>query len=252
MNIYNKGDPCARNNHCNKPCCSACKQNCENRAFSCCPKQYYPHPICPPGPPGPPGPRGPQGPQGRAGCPGPAGPTGPCGPKGTTGPTGPTGPDFATTGFSAFKSTLNVSSSTQLTNWTTSNPYYGDPNFDATAGTYTAPNTGRYSIKATINYSTTTAITGSVGSSNPTFKIRKISPNTNDLINGLFPLVNISVTLLTLRAVLGSGTVTLAGDVQLTAGDIIGLFYVADGMTLSLNLGGANSGGILWSLHRIA
>lgn len=51
---------------------------------------------------------------------------------------------------------------------------------------------------------------------------------------------------------MGNGTVTLAGEVELTAGDTIGLFYISDGLTLSLNLGGANSGGIVWSVHRIA
>lgn len=34
-------------------------------------------------------------------------------------------------------------------------------------------------------------------------------------------------------------------------GDIIGLFYEADGLTISLNLGGVTNAGIVWSVHRI-
>jgi hypothetical protein len=44
----------------------------------------------------------------------------------------------------------------------------------------------------------------------------------------------------------------LAGEVNLTAGDTIDLVYEANGLTLSLTLGGANSGGIVWSCHRIS
>jgi hypothetical protein len=72
------------------------------------------------------------------------------------------------------------------------------------------------------------------------------------LISGLFPILNVNIVLvLTLRAVLGSGTVTLAGDVELNAGDQIGLFYEANGLSISLNLGGSTSG-IVWSIHKIA
>jgi hypothetical protein len=72
------------------------------------------------------------------------------------------------------------------------------------------------------------------------------------LISGLFPILNVSIVLvLTLRAVLGSGTVTLAGDVELNAGDEIGLFYESNGLSISLNLGGG-TGGVVWSIHKIA
>ena len=133
-----------------------------------------------------------------------------------------------------------------------SDPYYTDPGFNPAAGTFTAPQTGRYAIKATVNYSTTAAITVSIGSANPSFSVRRITPAAGNLISGLFPLLNVSLTVLTLRAILGSGTVTLAGDAALNAGDVIGLFYEADGLTLGLNLGGDDAGGIVWSVHRIA
>ena len=81
--------------------------------------------------------------------------------------------------------------------------------------------------------------------------IRRIAPTTTDLISGLFPILNVNVALLlTLRAVLGNGTVTLAGEVELTAGDTVGLFYEADGLTIGLDLGGTGNG-IVWSAQRI-
>jgi len=83
--------------------------------------------------------------------------------------------------------------------------------------------------------------------------VRRTSAPAADLVSGLFPLLNIDVLLvLTIRAVLGNGTVTLAGDVELGVGDVVGLFYVSDGLTLALDLGGADDGGIVWSMHQIA
>ncbi|MGA3603226.1 hypothetical protein [Lysinibacillus agricola] len=119
------------------------------------------------------------------------------------------------------------------------------------SGIFTVPTTGRYAFEATINYSTTAAISVGLGASiNPSFAIRQNTAT--NLISGLFPVLNVAVTLLTLRAILGNGTVTLAGEVNLNAGDTIDLFYNANGLTVGLTLGGANSGGIVWSCHRIS
>ncbi|WP_052344318.1 hypothetical protein [Bacillus ndiopicus] len=113
------------------------------------------------------------------------------------------------------------------------------------------PVTGKYSFAATLNYSTLAAITLSLGSGiNPAFYIRQNS--SNNVIGGLFPLLNVSLTLLTFRAILGNGTVTLAGDLLLNAGDTIDLYYEANGLTVGLNLGGVNSAGMVWSCHRIS
>ncbi|MGE7021635.1 hypothetical protein [Solibacillus cecembensis] len=130
-------------------------------------------------------------------------------------------------------------------------PFYTSPTFNAATGIFTVPTTGRYCLEATINYSTSVAISLTLGASiNPSFAIRR--NGTSNLISGLFPLLNVNIILvLTLRAILGNGTVTLTGDVELTAGDTIDLFYESNGLTLTLNLGGANSGGIVWSIHRI-
>jgi hypothetical protein len=158
----------------------------------------------------------------------------------------------AVDGYSVFLSTLSTSASTQLIGWTATAPYYNTTTFNQTNGNFTVPTTGRYSIKATINYSTTAAITVTLGAGvNPAFIVRRTSPIATDLISGVFPILNVNLALvLTLRAVLGSGAVTLAGDVSLNAGDVVGLFYEANGLTLALNLGGA-TGGIVWSVHRI-
>jgi hypothetical protein len=149
-------------------------------------------------------------------------------------------------------STFSVATSAQLTGWSVTAPYFDSATFDEAAGNYTIPATGRYSFEATINYSTTAAISISLGAgTNPAFAIRRTSPTTTDLVSGLFPLLNVNVALvLTLRTILGNGTVTLAGEFSLNAGDVIGLFYVADGLTVPLNLGGPSSG-IVWSAVRL-
>lgn len=85
----------------------------------------------------------------------------------------------------------------------------------------------------------------------PSFAIRRNAATS--LISGLFPLLNVNIiAVLNLRTILGNGTVTLAGEVELTAGDTIDLFYNANGLTIGLTLGGADSGGIVWSCHRIS
>ncbi|QDR79492.1 hypothetical protein [Sporomusa termitida] len=179
------------------------------------------------------------------------GATGATGATGETGATGATGPNVSQEGFSAFIDTFSASNSSQLIDWTVTAPYFDSPNFDEATGNYTVPATGVYSVAATINYSVTAAISISLGAGvNPAFVIRRTSPTTTDLISGLFPLLNVSVTLLTLRTILGNGTVTITGEVQLDAGDVIGLFYVANGLGLAIDIGGASTGTV-WSVYRL-
>ena len=204
------------------------------------------------GPTGPTGPEGPTGPTGEEGPTGPTGPEGPTGPTGEEGPTGPTGPTITTEGFSAYLSSFSVSADRELSGWTTTLPYFNSGNLDATSGSYTVPATGRYLIQATINYATTAAITIGLGNTvNPAFAVRRISPNPRILVSGLFPILNINLALLTVRTILGNGSVVLAGEVMLDAGDVIGLYYLASGLTLNLTLGGG-SDGTVWSVNRIA
>ena len=190
---------------------------------------------------------------GATGVTGATGTTGVTGVTGATGATGATGLAAGQYSFSAFLSSVSTSSSTQLTNWTVSSPYYDSSSFDEINGNFTVPASGHYSIKATINYSTTSAVTASLGAGiNPTFVVRRTSPSVTNLITGSLPVLNVNIALvLTLRTILADGQVILAGDVDLTVGDVIGLYYVADGLAVPLTLGGADSPGIVWSMHSL-
>lgn len=87
------------------------------------------------------------------------------------------------------------------------------------------------------------ALSVTLGSNiNPSFAIRR--NGSANLISGLFPLLNLSVLVLTIRGILGNGTITLTGDVELNAGDTIDLFYEANGLTLTLNLGARTQVGL--------
>ncbi|KZK25982.1 hypothetical protein A4F85_27765 [Delftia sp. GW456-R20] len=67
------------------------------------------------------------------------------------------------------------------------------------------------------------------------------------LAQAKLPILNVNVALvLSLRTVLGSSAVPLDAEVQLNAGDVVGLHYNANGMTLALNVQDTN-----WSIHRI-
>ncbi len=212
--------------------------------------------VSPTGPTGPTGAMGPTGNAGSTGVMGPtgaAGATGAIGPTGAVGPTGASGPSVTGEGFSAYLSTISVSASTQLSGWSVAPPYFNSGNFNTATGNYQVPVTGTYIINATINYSTSVAVNLSLGSGvNPSFTVRRTSPTVTNLVTGLFPLLNTNIALvLTVRTILGNGTITLSGLVRLNQGDIIGLFYVSDGLNLNLNLGGSASG-IVWSMNQIS
>lgn len=159
---------------------------------------------------------------------------------------------LAMTGFSVQRPPSRHNASVQLNNWTAPNSFYSGQGFNLSTGIYTVPETGRYSIKAIISYKTLVALSISIGSGvDPTFQIRKI-PGTTPLISALLPVVNISLALFSIRAVLGSATVALLGDLQLNKGDQIGLFYASAGLNINLDIGGIAQQGTVWSVHRIA
>ena len=54
-------------------------------------------------------------------------------------------------GFSAILNTENVSSSTQITGWSTNSPAYPGFGFNSITSSFSVPETGNYSISATIN-----------------------------------------------------------------------------------------------------
>lgn len=156
------------------------------------------------------------------------------------------------TGFSAQRPPSQANSSFQLGNWVINDSFYSGQGFDPVTGTYTVPEDGRYSIKAIVSYRSTVTLTVSIGSGvNPAFQIRKIGEPT-PLISSLLPVIDVSALLLTLRAILGSATVVLVGDVELKKGEQIGLFYETSGLNILLDIGGVDTPGTVWSVHRIA
>ncbi|WP_145921904.1 stalk domain-containing protein [Paenibacillus sp. O199] len=198
------------------------------------------------GPQGNPGPAGAQGPVGPQGDPGPAGAQGPAGLAGPQGDPGPAGTSFTSEGFSVTGTTYSINSSTLFSNWNEASPYYGSPTFNPATGIFTAPDTGRYSIHATVNYKIDAPISVSIGRGiDPVFTVKK---NGNiDLIKGYMPFLDVNIALiLTMRTVLGSATVTLTGDVELQAGDQVELYYEADGLPIGF------STDIVWSIHRLS
>jgi collagen type VII alpha len=154
-------------------------------------------------------------------------------------------PNIMEEGFSALISSVSSSIGLRFQNWTVDSPNFGSTNFNTTTGIYTVPATGRYSIEAIINYDTDLAIDASIGV-NPFFAV-EFTSSFEKIISGLLPLNNISVLALTLRAILGGGAVTLAGEANLTLGDTLGLYYDTNGMTgITLNFSN-----IVWSVYRI-
>ena len=145
-------------------------------------------------------------------------------------------PHVLTEGFSAYKATLGVTGDTMITNWSMPSPYFSGNNFNGATGLYTAPKTGAYQTQAIISYTAGT-ITTQLGSNNPFFLIQRTAPTTDDILTGKLPVFDVNIVLLlNIRTLLSSSTVTMAGTMQLTQGDTIGLFYKADGMSLAFTL----------------
>ena len=169
--------------------------------------------------------------------------------------TGATGATATISGFSGMIPTLSLGAgTTQLQNWSVASPYYNNiAGFNPVTGNFTVPATGTYSIKATINYSNTAAFSAQVlGNVFPAFVVRRTSPGSTDLITGNLGVLNVNIALLlNLRVILGGGQVVLAGDVALTVGDVIGLFYLANGLTITITGGNFNPPAAVWSIHSL-
>lgn len=89
------------------------------------------------------------------------------------------------------------------------------------------------------------------GSVYPYFEVRRSEPTSKVLVSSLLPVLNLNVTLLNIRAVLGNAAVVLEGEAELAAGDIIGIYYAANGLTLTLNIGLGAVSGVVWVVQRL-
>lgn len=208
------------------------------------------------GPTGPTGFTGPTGTRGFTGNTGPIGSPGFTGPTGPAGNIGPTGPTAATVAFSAKLNSFVLPSggtNTQLTGWTVTNPYYTGTGFNAVTGNFVVPISGNYSVKVALNYDAGLLTAGIGAGIIPGFLIQRSSAPGTGLLSGSIPLLNVNILLvLNLRVIIGSGQVVLAGDLNLTAGDILQLMYVPNGIGVTLNLGGATlPPGAVWSVHSL-
>lgn len=151
-------------------------------------------------------------------------------------------------GFAATASSITRSADAQLNPWTIiTSPFFNSGSFDTTSGNYTVPATGRYGLKATINYNLGAVIQVTLGSGiMPYFSVRRSAPAATDLITGYLPVLDVNISLVNIRAILQASTVTLSGEVELNAGDVVGLYYFADTFNLSLTFGP-----VYWSINRI-
>ncbi|GGH25175.1 hypothetical protein GCM10007423_09190 [Dyadobacter endophyticus] len=153
-------------------------------------------------------------------------------------------------GFTATKNALAINASGSINDF--NQEYAAGPGLNVVTGAYTVPETGIYHVSAIVNYSTTAAVSVSLGAGvDPKINLR--ANGVTNKLTGNFPLLNVNVALvLSLRAILGSGTVVLSGDVPLTAGDVLDLYYEADGLSITLNLGsGGTDNGIVWSMRKL-
>ena len=83
--------------------------------------------------------------------------------------------------------------------------------------------------------------------------MKRISPLLTELIYGLVPIVDINFPVFTRgRTPLASAEVVLVGNVDLNAGDVIGVFYLRDGLGFNLNIQGSPSvPGAVWSVNSL-
>jgi hypothetical protein len=161
----------------------------------------------------------------------------------TIDPTGTGVTGIVLTGFAANRVSTAAFNSDYTFNqpWTVNLPYYNDGNFNAATGAYTVPISGIYSVAAIIPYSNLVDTYSII--SMPGFAIARNGTNVmwGDLINAGFTNYRRSFV----------GTVTLAGQLILTAGDAITLRYVANGHTVAYSFGPSTDRPVVWSIRQI-
>lgn len=154
-------------------------------------------------------------------------------------------------GFSATKNSLTASGTTTLKGFTVQKN--NGNGFNATEGTFTAPKKGIYRVSAVVNYKTTATITANLGAgTQPYLVIRKTQPTTSDLLKSYFNVVNVNILLVVnLNVILGSGNVTVTGDIELEQGETVALVFEPGGLNINLDLGANVDKGINWSIWKV-
>ena len=68
----------------------------------------------------------------------------------------------------------------------------------------------------------------------------------------MMPVLDVNIALLiSLRALIGSGQVVMAGDVNLTAGDVVSISYITNGFSQNITLGSGVSPPCAWSVFSL-
>lgn len=149
--------------------------------------------------------------------------------------------------FAATTTASEINTSTQLGNWLVSKNE--NVIFDPVTGVVTINESGFYRVSAIVNYSLLASLAVDIGTAKPSIELRNITHATNAL-SAYFPVLDVNMLVLNIRAILGAGSVVLTGDVYFESGDQLGLFYVADGLAFALNLGEWNAP-VYWSMSKL-
>jgi hypothetical protein len=160
----------------------------------------------------------------------------------TINPTGTGVTGIVLTGFAANRVSTDIINSDYTFNqpWTVNLPYYNDGNFNTATGVYTVPVLGVYDIEVMIPYSSPEEVP--YIDFMPGFAIARNGANVmwGDIIDyGSY------------RRTTRVGTVALAGQLILTAGDVIILRYVANGHTANYYFGPSADRPVVWSIRQI-
>ena len=200
-----------------------------------------------PGPTGPVGETGPQGLQGNQGA------------TGVTGATGAVGDRGSMFLFSSSIETVTAASlgaSGLFTGYSEATPYFDDSSvFDAGPGFFTVPSDGKYSIKITVFYRGWVPSPQEIlDTVRPKIVLRCVSddPDTDLLVGNIGTIEFIDNGGDDPRTVVYSDTITLVGDLNLSSGDVLALYFDGDGIdTTGAVFGDTDYPGVVWSVHRI-
>jgi len=129
---------------------------------------------------------------------------------------------------------LLTATGTDVTGWSSAAPYFAGPEFNVASGAFTVPATGTYRLAASCNVGLTAAQSVSLGAGiDPSLDLQV---NATTLATSRLGIMNVNVPLVLTLRTLVEGPVALDTVVDLTAGDVVTLAYVPDGLTLNVAL----------------